>query len=145
MNFINNPSPPPTPPPQFTVTVEVDRWISKHLSGFIMSVQKCMGCANPLCRLRSSAQQFAVGDHSTAFYHTPLTCSPSNPIILGMDGPHISMSRRATWGTRRDQSCDMTESTILQTHSWEGNRVRGKRGRGGEERNWVKHGPSRTS
>lgn len=27
------------------------------------------------------------------------------------------MSRRATWGTRRDQSCGITESPILQTHT----------------------------
>lgn len=30
-----------------------------------------------------------------------LTCSPSRPIILGIDGPQISMSSRATWKTNQ--------------------------------------------
>lgn len=30
-----------------------------------------------------------------------LTCSPSRPIILGIDGPQISISSRATWKTNQ--------------------------------------------
>lgn len=55
------------------------------------------------------------------------------------------MSRRATWGTRRHQSTDITEYTILQIHTVrKGTGLEEKEGGEKTERNWVKCGPSGT-
>lgn len=85
---------------------------------------------------------FSARDHFV-FCNTALTCSPSNPIIFGIDGPHISMSRRATWGTRRHESTDITEYTSLLIHTVRrGTGLEEKEGGEKTERNWVKCGPS---
>lgn len=50
----------------------------------------------PLREVTGGATVRACPRRTSQILHQ-LTCSPSKPMILGIDGPQISMSRRATW------------------------------------------------